>query len=116
MVYKVRENFDSTLKRKIFERDDWKCVRCLGAAQDIHHRKLRGLGGSKLLNTPANLISLCRRCHDWAHRNPTIAYDAGYLVHSWDDPETVFIITKLGVLTLRDDGTTDLQGSCGPLF
>jgi 5-methylcytosine-specific restriction protein A len=108
--------FTAELKKQIFDRDDWKCVRCLGAANDVHHRKLRGMGGSKLLNTPSNLISLCRKCHNWTHAHPADSYNAGYLVHSWDNPETIFIITKPGLLTLREDGTFTLQGSCDPYF
>ena len=106
----------SGLKQQIFDRDDWRCIRCLGAANDVHHRKLKGIGGSKLLDTPANLISVCRYCHTWIHAHPSDAYNSGYMVHSWDNPETMFIVTKLGVLTLREDGTANLQGSCEENF
>ena len=108
--------FDSKLKAEIFERDDWKCVRCLRAANDVHHRKLRGMGGSELLNTPDNLISVCRKCHSWMHSHPADSYNSGYLVHSWDNPEHIFILTSLGTLTLRADGSRTLQGSCDFLY
>jgi 5-methylcytosine-specific restriction enzyme A len=78
-----------TVRKQILTRDDWKCVKCSGAANDVHHRKLKGMGGSKLLDTPANLISLCRTCHSWVHANPNESYKLGYMVHSWDDPENI---------------------------
>ena len=80
------------VRKQILVRDDWKCVKCSGAANDVHHRQLRGMGGSKLLDYPANLISLCRTCHSYIHANPAESYELGYLVHSWDDPEDIPIV------------------------
>ena len=103
------------LKQQIFDRDDWRCVRCLGAANDVHHRKLKGIGGSKLLDTPANLITYAGIViHGFTLILPTPKL--GFMVHSWDNPENMFIVTKLGVLTLREDGTANLQGSCEEYF
>ena len=39
------------------------CEVCGTAASDIHHIQPRGMGGSKLRDTPDNLIALCRPCH-----------------------------------------------------
>jgi 5-methylcytosine-specific restriction endonuclease McrA len=39
------------------------CEVCGVAASDIHHIQPRGMGGSKLRDTPDNLIALCRPCH-----------------------------------------------------
>jgi hypothetical protein len=39
------------------------CEVCGVAASDIHHIQARGMGGSKLRDTPGNLIALCRPCH-----------------------------------------------------
>ena len=39
------------------------------ATVDVHHIENRGIGGSKLLDTPENLIGLCRPCHDRAHKD-----------------------------------------------
>jgi len=76
-------------RKQALERDNGICVRCGNFASDVHHRKLKGMGGSKLLDTPANLISLCRTCHSWIHANPAESYELGYMVHSWADPEDV---------------------------
>ena len=37
----------------------------------------------------ANLISLCRPCHDHVHANPEQSYEEGWLVKSTADPELV---------------------------
>lgn len=102
-----------TVRKLILRRDDWCCARCGNEATDVHHRKLKGMGGTRDEETAygyANLISVCRFCHSWIHAHPTDSYNAGYLVHSWEYPEHTFIITKHGMLTLRADGTSDLQG------
>ena len=71
---------------------DGHCVRCGGEITDIHHRKLRGMGGTSDQEVAfglANLISLCRKCHDWVHAHPAESYRLGLLVHSWDNPEDI---------------------------
>ena len=72
------------------QRDGWMCVGCGHAAPlDGHHRDLKGIGGSKLLDHIANCVSLCRSCHDWAHahRN-TDALDSGLCVPKGTNPAT----------------------------
>jgi len=79
-------------KKACFERDEGKCRRCGREAQDCHHRKLKGMGGTAdpvLKYGLANLISLCRSCHNWIHAHPAESYEAGWLVHSWDDPALI---------------------------
>lgn len=39
------------------------CECCPSQAQDIHHIKSRGMGGSKHRDTIDNLMALCRSCH-----------------------------------------------------
>ena len=36
-----------------------------GTAVDIHHIEARGMGGSNDANSPANLMALCRECHEY---------------------------------------------------
>jgi len=61
-----------------------RCERCLTVELngDHHHRRVRGMGGSKApdRHDPANLVWLCRGCHDWAHSNPVAAAEAGFIV------------------------------------
>ena len=53
------------LKRKVLERDGWKCQSCGQATElQVHHITRRsGLGDDSL----ENLISLCVVCHRQAH-------------------------------------------------
>lgn len=48
------------VNRIVVARDGWKCVHCGTASNlSIQHRRGRGAGGSKLLNTPDNLAAMC---------------------------------------------------------
>lgn len=49
--------------RGLSETDFIGCEVCGVVASDIHHIQPRGMGGSKLRDTPDNLIALCRPCH-----------------------------------------------------
>ena len=68
------------------------CQKCLREAHHVHHRVLRGMGGtsdSYILYDLANLVSLCHDCHTYIHGHPSEAYEEGWIVHSWDDPADV---------------------------
>lgn len=43
--------------------EDCSCEVCFKQAQDIHHIKARGMGGSKDKDTINNLMAVCRECH-----------------------------------------------------
>ena len=49
--------------RGLSQTDFIGCEVCGLVASDIHHIQPRGMGGSKLRDTPDNLIALCRPCH-----------------------------------------------------
>lgn len=55
--------------RQVLERDQGFCLLtgpfCLGEATVADHRVNRGMGGSKALNTPENLIAACTVCNGW---------------------------------------------------
>ena len=71
--------------RKLIEQRDECCWHC-GTHVDlvVHHRKNRGMGGSKLLDTPDNLMLICalyngameadagvaRSARQWGHKLP----------------------------------------------
>ena len=97
-------------RKLVNDRDGGLCVRCGSEATDIHHRQLRGLGGSSDPETnynPANLVSLCRSCHDYVHQNPDAGYQSGLLVHSWETPalRPVLLANDTIVLYFGSDGT-----------
>lgn len=57
-------------------------VVCRGAAAvDVHEVKSRARGGSIL--DPANLLCLCRPCHDWVTTHPREAEELGLSAPSW---------------------------------
>lgn len=83
-------------KKVFFDRDNERCFRCRrplrwherGFAWSMHHRKPRGMGGSKdvLVNSAANALTLCGHattpggCHRWAETYREDALEQGYLI------------------------------------
>lgn len=77
------------VKKLVNERDGGSCIVCGSEAQAVHHRQVRGQGGSSDPDRNygmANLVSLCAFHHAETHANPESAYKSGLLVHSWDNP------------------------------
>jgi hypothetical protein len=79
----------------VLERDRWSCVRCgvaitgaRGVSWSIHHRRPRGMGGSRepWVNLPANLLTICGDatsplgCHSWIESHRVFARASGWLV------------------------------------
>lgn len=56
---------------------------CTGMLEQTHHRQPRSRGGGE---DPANLLGLCRACHQWIHEHPTAATLRGLLVSWHPDP------------------------------
>ena len=86
-------------KKLVQARDGGKCLRCLGEADEVHHRIVRGMAGSGDPDVNyglANLISLCRQCHDEVHASPEESYLSGFLVHSWMSPERTPLMVRPG--------------------
>lgn len=105
----------SQARRLVLARDGDKCLRCLGPAVDVHHRRPKGMGGTSDKSIAfglANLISLCRECHAWVHEHPEQGYLTGYLLHSWDDPARFPLLLKPGstYIYLRADGSFERCG------
>ena len=93
-----------------------RCERCgtnWSEFWSIHHRRPRGMGGSKRaeINSPANLILLCGSgttgCHGWIESNRAQAYEDGLLVRSGVDPRSVPVRLRAGRVWLLPDG--DMQ-------
>lgn len=61
----ISANISNETRRKIYRRDGYRCALCDDPRSlQIHHIIPRGRGGT---NLPANLITLCWRCHAIAH-------------------------------------------------
>jgi hypothetical protein len=76
--------------QKLLDRDVC-CLHC-GETEAIspNHRVNRGMGGSKILDRPANLIVLCSEMNsliesNWFHRELAIQY--GWKLERWQSPE-----------------------------
>jgi hypothetical protein len=95
-------------------REGRRCLRCgkaLGgwSGGSRHHRRPRS-HPCPGLHKPANLVLLCGSgttgCHGWVHTHPAMAYRYGLLVHSWDEPSKVPVLSKRwGWVWLSDDGS-----------
>lgn len=86
-------------KADVFARDHHACIRCGRRAVDAHHRKARGSGGShdpRVVFGLANVVSLCRACHDLAEENPQESLADGLRVPQWADPAAIPVLTYRG--------------------
>jgi hypothetical protein len=81
----------------VHERAANHCEACglvLVGTVDLHHRKLRAQGGE---NSAVNLIFVHRDCHLRIHRNPSLAYEHGLMVHRGEDPAKIEICLVPGL-------------------
>jgi 5-methylcytosine-specific restriction endonuclease McrA len=66
------KNFTEKVKAQIFERDDYKCVRC-GTMNDLesvpHHITYKSQNGQGTLDNGA---TVCRTCHILAHSQASV--------------------------------------------
>ncbi len=98
------------LRKLIFERDAY-CWHC-GDTETLvtHHRKNRGMGGSKGVeaNRPDNLLIVCWAWNDAMERHPQSAQDArmwGQKLASWQELRTpVFDRVEGRWWVLTEDG------------
>ena len=99
----------------VLARDGFRCVRDGAPIQGergvhwvVHHRRPRQMGGTRRAdaNSPANLLSLCSRCHEFVESERAEAYVNGWLVHTHHDPAKVPCLVEHGSrwVHLTDDG------------
>jgi len=80
------------------------CENCWSSrASDMHHRKSRGVGGKF---SPANILHLCRKCHQRVTDNPEEAYKSGLSVRSHHDPQEIAVQCLTGIRTYLSDDVT----------
>jgi len=106
------------LTQLVLERDGGACVRCgipiqgeRGRDWSIHHRRPRGMGGTRKPDSPANLLTLCGSgatgCHGEVESHRADALKSGWLVSQWADPAATPVLVGHGArwVYLTEDGT-----------
>ena len=66
----------AALRRVVLERDGWRCQQCGSFRNlDVHHMKRRSALGD---DAEANLITLCRNCHQILHGSAKLVLTRPY--------------------------------------
>ena len=103
----------------VLERAFWRCevaitcggVELFGRLYSVHHRRPRGMGGSRQDDTssPSNLLAVCGSgttgCHGWIESNRAHAIDAGWLLLQTSTPAIEPVLYRDGTAVyLTPDG------------
>jgi 5-methylcytosine-specific restriction protein A len=112
--------FPPAVKAMIEARSLGLCEVCaMHPAEVIHHRRPRGMGGSRdpVTNSPANALHICNVDHDliegrsvlnhWGNRvhgSRKESFIKGWLVRPHDDPREVAVELAYGFRRLDDRG------------
>lgn len=98
-------------KKDVFARDEHTCQRCgtTTGQLDPHHRIARGRGGTTKPDVSfgmANLVTLCRACHDHVEGNPEESFEAGWRIRHGNDPARIALPTlPHGLILLTPGGS-----------
>ncbi|NBU22795.1 MAG: HNH endonuclease [Actinobacteria bacterium] len=94
------------MKDKLAKRDPY-CVHCGEDAElVIHHRKNRGMGGSKKLDNMSNLLRICPWYNTFIESSATaadVAREHGHKLRQWDDFDTPILDECTGIWYVLDD-------------
>lgn len=102
--------FSVLVKARVMARSGGFCeVRtqhCWDEGSQTHHRRARGMGGSRDPRTggAANALTVCLPCHDHLEKNRTEARENGWLVRQGTDPATVPVYRYRRWVLLDDQG------------
>ena len=91
----------------IFARSGHCCEICGNVmAEQIHHRRPRGMGGSRQddTNSPANLLHICAPCHARIESHRNWALVNGWLLQQHQNPARVPVVLRHGSVLLDDAG------------
>lgn len=96
-------------KAVALNRDSYRCRKCGAPTRIVHHRRLKGSGGSTHpdRHRPDRLVSLCLVCHDWVHgdNNRKAAEALGLIVPRTLDTREVPVHTLEGRFIFTERGT-----------
>ena len=91
----------------VITRSGGLCEVCGKGAEQIHHRRARGMGGTSRHDVHAapSLLHVCRSCHTWIEHNLAEARDYGWSVSIHEpDPDTIPALVWGRWVWLYDDG------------
>jgi 5-methylcytosine-specific restriction enzyme A len=97
--------FPVKVRATVHHRAAGMCEKCGTArATEIHHRRPRGMGGSKVddTNTASNALFLCARCHGIIEDQRRYAIDQGWLVKQHHHPADIPVLYR-GAWVFLDD-------------
>ena len=105
--------FSTRTRDIIRKRSNGRCELCgmpLNIYGQIHHRRPRGMGGTKRMDSAsaANGLYVHQKCHEKIESNRAHALEMGWLMHQTDDPVQVPVRLWLGWRLLRDDGSIEM--------
>lgn len=102
--------FSKRTKELVDLRSGGRCERCgaMRLAMQYHHRRPRGMGGSKAFDTngSANCVLLCNYCHTDIESYRAAAIDFGFLVPQRKKPADVPVRRHKQWVLLDDFGYT----------
>lgn len=98
----MEDGRDRALKRKEFEKlreRDSYCLHC-GETEAVspNHRSNRGMGGSKLLDVPSNLVLLCSELNGLIESDAAyaeIAREFGWKLSRYDKPAEIPVLDNM---------------------
>lgn len=98
--------FSKSVRELVLARANGQCERCGVDADNLqlHHRRPRGMGGSrrKDTNLASNSLALCPPCHCAIESDRELSLWAGWLVRQGRDP-AVMPVFRQGRWVLLDD-------------
>lgn len=108
-IGKEEVKFSEKVRNQIRDRANDRCEMCgsLALYHQIHHRRPRGMGGSKDPDTgsAANGLWVHPSCHSKIESNREQAYQKGYLVRQGMDPTSIPVKMGLHWYMLDHHGT-----------
>ena len=96
------------IRREVITRDKQTCQWCgrwvdvESGAYSLQHRRARGMGGSKRIDTdlPCNLVTMCGSgttgCHGLIESHRDVARERGFTLRDRDKPELVPVLDHIG--------------------
>ena len=102
--------FSDVVKARVMARSGGFCeiraVGCWDEVAQIHHRRPRGMGGSRnpVTGSASNAAACCTPCHAWVESHRELAMDRGWIVRQGQAPAEVPVYRYRRWVLLDDEG------------